>query len=72
MKEYIWGKYKWKCQRVEEFFDHVWHDTVVRAFVDTRPVLFNRLFMKGKWEHFSETELAEQLVRRNLLIIREV
>ena len=72
MKEYIWDKHKWVCETVEEFFDHVLHDTVIRAWVTDRDVMFNRFFMKGKWEMFTEEELAQKLVEKKILIIREV
>ena len=64
MKQYIWERQKWICETAEEFFDHVLHDTVIRTWVKDRDVMFNRLFMKGKWEHLSEEELAQKLVEK--------
>ena len=42
MKQYVWDKHKWQCNTAEEFFDHVLHDTVIRAWVKDRDVMFNR------------------------------
>ena len=72
MKQYIWERQKWICETAEEFFDHVLHDTVIRTWVKDRDVMFNRLFMKGKWEHLSEEELAQKLVEEKILEIKEV
>ena len=72
MKQYIWERQKWICETAEEFFDHVLQDTVIRTWVKDRDVMFNRLFMKGKWEHLSEEELAQKLVEKKILKIEEV
>ena len=72
MKIYIWGKHRWKCENAEQFFNHILHDTLIRAFVDTKPLLFNRFFGAGNWESYSEEGLAQLMVEQKKLKIEEV
>jgi|TARA_R110000744_G_scaffold80716_3_gene158576 hypothetical protein len=72
MKLYKWDKHSWECETAKEFFDHVLEDSIIRAWVKDRSVMFNRLFMKGNWEQFSEEELAQKLVKQKILKIEEV
>jgi len=71
MKIYIYGKYQWPCKSAQQFFTHLLEDTIMRAFVNTKPLLFNRLFGKGKWEDYTQEELARKLIGKDLLKIKE-